>query len=263
MHFKTLFIFILLFSYACNNNAGKPANENSPHSFTGADTSNENPYRHISDIPLPGGFERVAADPGTFGAWLRNRELKKNKTVYLYNGQPKYNQTAQFAVLDISTGDKDLQQCADAVMRLRAEYFFEKKAFDSIVFFDNNSTAYHFSPPYNRENFSIYLSRVFGMCGTASLSKQLKHVGSISEIKIGDVLIRGGSPGHAVIVMDEATDGSGRKIYMLAQGYMPAQDIHVLKNPLYGFLSPWYLVNDRPLIQTPEYTFYATELKRW
>ena len=201
--------------------------------------------------------------PESFAAWLRNIKLKKDKTVYLFNGQPKYNQSAQFAVLDLTVGDKDLQQCADAVMRLRAEYFFEIKAFDHIVFYDNNNVTNRFTAPFTRENFSVYLQRVFSMCGSASLAKHLSPVHSFGDLQAGDVLIRGGFPGHAVIVIDMAVDSSGRKIYMLAQSYMPAQDIHVLKNPLYDFLSPWYLVNGRELMQTPEYTFYATELKQW
>ena len=260
MHFKPLFIFIVLFSYACNNQAGT---ENHHDHLVINDTTDANPYERIGDIPLPKGFERPPVDPGSFAAWLRNVRLKKDKTVYLFNGQPKYNQSAQFAVLDMSVGDKDLQQCADAVMRLRAEYLFEKKTFDQIVFYDNSNVSYRFSAPYTRENFTAYLSRVFGMCGSASLSKHLAPVHSFGDIQAGDVLIRGGFPGHAVMVMDMAVDSSGRKIYLLAQSYMPAQNIHVLKNPLYDFLSPWYLVNGRELIQTPEYTFYATELKQW
>ena len=260
MHFKPLLIFIVVFSYACNNHAGS---EKIRPARVINDTTDANPYQHISDIPLPKGFERPGVAPESFAAWLRNMKLKKDKTVYLFNGQPKYNQSAQFAVLDFTVGDMDLQQCADAVMRLRAEYFFEMKKFDQILFFDNNNTAYRFSAPYTRENFSAYLQRVFGMCGSASLSKHLSPVHSFSDIQAGDVLIRGGFPGHAVIVIDEAVDSTGRKIYMLAQSYMPAQDIHVLKNPLNEFLSPWYLVNGRALIQTPEYTFYATELKKW
>jgi hypothetical protein len=73
----------------------------------------------IVNIPVPEGFKRIATDG--FGQYLREIRLKKDNTVYLYNGSPKRNQTAQYAVIDISVGAKDLQQCADAAMRLRAE----------------------------------------------------------------------------------------------------------------------------------------------
>ena len=83
------------------------------------------------------------------------------------------------------------------------------------------------------------------------------------KLEPGDVLIRGGFPGHAVIVMDVAKNKAGNKIYMLAQSYMPAQDIHVLNNPSDKALSPWYEVNDENEIITPEYVFKRDELKRW
>jgi hypothetical protein len=249
-------------SLSCTENGGPGPQKNSTVNTSIANTK-DNPYCHISDIPLPGGFIRQAADPGSFGEYLRQTALKKDKTVYLFNGQAKYNQSAQFAVLNIDVGNKDLQQCADAVMRLRAEYFFAKKAFDAISFYDNNKTAYHFLPPYTREHFTNYLSTVFGMCGSASLSKQLKPVTNFSAIQSGDVLIKGGFPGHAVIVMDMAKNAAGEKIYLLAQSYMPAQDIHILRNPTDEQLSPWFLADDNSRVQTPEYTFYTSELKRW
>jgi Domain of unknown function (4846) len=37
-------------------------------------------------------------------------------------GDMKARQDVQYAVLDISVGNRDLQQCADAVMRIRGEY---------------------------------------------------------------------------------------------------------------------------------------------
>lgn len=221
------------------------------------------PNKKIKTIPLPYGYERIKENAGSFTFFLRDINLKENTTVYLYNGVPKRNQSAQYALLDISTGNKDLQQCADAVMRLRAEYQFARKQFDQLVFYDNEHTAYTFTAPFTRERFDKYLNRVFGMCGSASLSKQLKPVNLFYQILPGDVLIRGGFPGHAVIVMDVAINDSGKKIYLLAQSYMPAQDIHVLKNPMNADLSPWYEVNDNNIIVTPEYTFRQHELRKW
>ena len=52
----------------------------------------------IQDIPLPQGYERIAVPANSFGAFLRSVSLKKDRTVYLYNGQKKYNQSAQYAV---------------------------------------------------------------------------------------------------------------------------------------------------------------------
>jgi hypothetical protein len=222
-----------------------------------------NPYKKINAIPLPAGYNRLVNDSGSFAAFLSDIGLKEQTTVYLFNGKPKFNQTAQYALLDIPVGNTDLQQCADAVMRLRAEYLFEKKQFEQLIFWDNENTAYRFSAPFTREHFNKYLSKVFGMCGTASLSKQLKPVHRFSDIEPGDVLIRGGFPGHAVIVMDVAVNDAGKKIYLLAQSYMPAQDIHVLLNLINTDLSPWYEVNDEEIIKTPEYSFTRNELKRW
>jgi hypothetical protein len=223
----------------------------------------DNPYLKIGDIPLPNGFKRIQSPTGSFTEWLRNINLKKDKTVFKYDGTPKFNQSAQFAVLDISVGKQDLQQCADAVMRLRAEYLYYKKDFPQINFTDNNGRSYSYQPPYTRDRFDKYLLQVFGMCGSASLCKQLTRHIEMKNIEAGDVLIRGGFPGHAVIIMDVAANETGKKIYLVAQSYMPAQDIHVLVNPADKSLSPWYEVNDDTLIQTPEYTFSKHELKRW
>ncbi len=222
-----------------------------------------NLFNTISEIPIPQGYERNNYSPDAFASWLRNIKLKNDKTVYKYDGTPKYNQIAQFAVLNISVGKQNLQQCADAVMRLRAEYFYDRKDFNKISFTDNNGRSYYYQPPFTRDHFNNYLLKVFGMCGTASLSKQLKKDVQIKDIESGDVLIRGGFPGHAVIVIDVAINKGGKKIYLLAQSYMPAQDIHVLINPVNKNLSPWYEVNDESIIETPEYNFTKYELKRW
>jgi Domain of unknown function (4846) len=221
-----------------------------------------NPYPTVMSIPLPEGYLRTKADTNSFTTWLRNLSLKKSKTVFLYNGIAKRNQAAQFAVIDISVGNKDLQQCADAVMRLRAEYLYAQKKFAEISFGDNNHHEYKLNGLTDRKHFDNYLDNVFTKCGTLSLEKQLKSIGKINDVECGDVLIQGGSPGHAMIVIDMAINKSGKKIFLLAQSYMPAQDIHIVINPMNKNLSPWFQLNNET-IYTPEWIFPKGHFKKW
>lgn len=220
-------------------------------------------YKTIGSIPAPKGYTREIARPGTFATWLRAVPLKKDKTVYLYDGRVKPNQSAQFAVIDIPVGKKDLQQCADVVMRLRAEYLYAQQQYNQIAFMDYSGKWYKWPGGANRPAFDNYLQNVFGWCGSASLEKQLKPVNDFNSIKAGDVLIKGGFPGHAVTVVDIATNNKGKKVFMLVQGYQPAQDMHLLVNPINDGLSPWYEIPDGEVIDTPEWVFRKSNLKAW
>lgn len=259
MHSKTLLAALSVLVISCQAKSSFNT-DTSRRQKTTITKEGNNPYASVEAILLPSGFNRISSDTNSFASWLRNITLKENKTVYLFNGDEKQNQSAQFAVLDISVGDKNLQQCADAIMRLRAEYLFASKQFAAISFTDNEGGKYQFVPPYTKEHLQSYLPTVFGMCGSASLSKQLKHK-NINDIEPGDVFIRGGFPGHAEIVMDVAINKEGKKIFMLAQSYMPAQDIHILLNPTDEKLSPWYEISED--IICPEYAFTKDELKSW
>lgn len=227
------------------------------------DTITENYCARVGDIPLPDGYTRLADTSPSFTYWLRNIQLKPDKTVYLYNGERKLNQSAQYAVLDIPLGKKDLQQCADAVMRLRAQYLYDCRRYNEINFYDNAGTSYRYMGKKDSLQFERYLERVFARCGTASLEKQLNKGGKLKGMRPGDVLIKGGSPGHAVLIIDVAENRSGKKIYLLAQSYMPAQDMHILINPKQKTLGAWYEVDDGAKIVTPEWTFEPTSLRRW
>ena len=225
--------------------------------------TDENPYPSINQIPVPDGFKRVPVASSSFGEWLRAQPLKKEKAVFLFNGSLKHNQQAQFAVLDISIGKKDLQQCADAVMRLRAEYLYKQHRYSEIVFKDNSGKKYVCPPNANREQFNKYLELVFSWCGTISLEKQLSSVNVINDVQPGDVFIKGGSPGHAAIVMDVVQNSKGEKMVMLANGYMPAQDIHVVRNIYNEEDSPWIWVNGKDPVRLPEWTFGSNQLRTW
>ncbi|OGP53399.1 MAG: hypothetical protein A2Y65_06775 [Deltaproteobacteria bacterium RBG_13_52_11] len=244
------------------------------------------PAAAIADtIPPPAGYKRVTVEANSFPHWLRHLPLKRTGTpVYLYNGKKKVNQDAHFAVVDINTGTQNLQQCADAVIRLRAEYLYAQGRYASIHFNftsgDEASFLYWASgyrPKVNNnrvrwgkravedtsyENFRRYLATVFAYAGSSSLSKEMKSRKDTHEVRIGDIFIQGGFPGHAIIVVDMAENKStGKKVFLLAQSYMPAQDIHVLKNPDDTKLSPWYELDFGLTLQTPEWTFKRTDLK--
>lgn len=239
----------------------------SPAGLIETSSSAKRPAVRVSEIPPPEGYERFSGTDSGFARWLRSIPLKKDNTVYLYNGQKKSNQDAQYAVLDIPVGNKDLQQCADAVMRLRAEWLYSEGRYNEIKFADNNGRMYACPPAPDSAAFEHYLTTVYSYCGTISLAQQLRAVNTFSQIQPGDVLIKGGSPGHAVIVMDvvrKLVNGEWKKYYLLAQSYMPAQNIHILKNYADPDDGPWYnasQVND--LISTPEWNFYKNQLKRW
>ena len=85
----------------------------------------------------------------------------------------------------------------------------------------------------------------------------------ISQMQIGDVFIVNGLPGHCVIVVDMAENEAGQKLFMFAQSYMPAQDIHVLKNLDDSDKSPWYKLDFGEQLRTPEWTFSKNDLRRF
>jgi len=231
----------------------------------------------------PTGFKRVEMKDDSFANYLQNFSLKPhNSKVYLYNGDLKYRQDVHVAVLDIDVGKRDLQQCADATMRLRAEYLYKNKQFDKITFnFTNGFKASYSkwrkgyriivkgnivkwvkktSANTSYQSFRKYLTMVFSYAGTLSLEKELPKR-NIEKLQIGDIFIQGGSPGHAVIVVDLAVNSVGEKAFILAQSYMPAQDIHVVKNPNNANLSPWYLLENLEELVTPEWIFTRDNLK--
>lgn len=234
---------------------------------------------------VPEGFERVPVTEGSFAHYLRNMPLKPHGSeVYYFDGRKKGRDVYE-AVIDMDVGERDLQQCADAVMRFRAEYLYQKGLYDKIHFnftngfnaeyskwrdgyrivVEGNNSYWVKRADYSEEYsaFRQYMDMVFAYAGTLSLSQELDKV-NIDDMEIGDVFMKGELPGHCVIVMDMAENKStGEKIFMIAQSYMPAQDIHVLKNYNDTELSPWYSLNFGEVLGTPEWIFYKDQLMRF
>ncbi len=236
-------------------------------------------------IELPEGFQRIPVSDKSFAAWLRGLPVQPGRPhVYLYNGSKKTNQLAHHCVLKVDVGKRDLQQCADAVIRLRAEYLYAAGCEDAIAFkftsgdiapwnewsngirprVRGNKVSWHKvkAPDESYKNFRRYLDTVFTYAGSASLSKELEKVPDPSKVEVGDVFIQGGFPGHAVLVVDVAINNCQERYFLLAQSYMPAQEIHVLRN-LKIWRNPWYKAKSEGILLTPEWKFRYEDLRRF
>lgn len=236
-------------------------------------------------LPLAG-FQRLPAAPDSFAAYLRSLPLKpQGAEVRLFDGRIKVDRGVHAAVVDLPIGRRDLHQCADAIIRLRAEYLFSQRRFDEIRFrFTSGFPAGYArwrrgeriavrgndarwvagsAPGDGRRSFWRYLETIFAYAGTASLARELAPAPG-DDPRIGDVFIQPGHPGHAVIVVDRAVDSrGGGAVFLLAQSYMPAQEIHILTNPADADLSPWYAAGFGEILETPEWTFRAQDLMRF
>lgn len=217
---------------------------------------------------------------------FRTLPLKPHgSTVLYFDGREKINSNIYEGVINMEIGNRDLQQCADAVMRLRSEYLYKEKRFKEIHFnfvngftlsydkwregyrvvVSGNNASYvkKASTSNSYETFRSYLNMVFAYASTLSLEKELTKVPKDS-MEIGDVFIIGADPGHAVIVLDMAENKStGEKLFLLGQSYMPAQETQILCNNEDKEISPWYSLNFHGKLYTPQWTFDENQLRRF
>ncbi|BBM35651.1 hypothetical protein JCM16774_0576 [Pseudoleptotrichia goodfellowii] len=231
---------------------------------------------------VPAGYKRVQAEEGSFAQFLRNQKLKPyGEKALFFNGEAKRSEGIYDSVIDVEIGDRDLHQCADAIMLLRGEYFYSKKEYDKINFkfvsgFDAKYSkwmeGYRINPEgkgsyYKKtgssntyKDFRNFMTIVFAYSGTLSLENEMKPQ-ALKDMKIGDVFIMGGSPGHAVIIVDMAVNDKGEKIFMLAQSYMPAQQTQILINPENSDMKVWYSLKNKDILVTPQWRFSVDKLR--
>ena len=235
-------------------------------------------------VRTPDGYMRKPAGEGSFAAFLRSYPLKEaGSPVLLYDGREKGNQEAHAAVFALPIENEDLQQCADSVMRIYAEYFYRTGQYDKIAFHfvngfradyarwreggrivvDGNHVSWSNAAAADSsyESFQEYMRMVFAYAGTLSMEGESREI-TLEEMRAGDVFLKGGSPGHVVMILDVCESKDGNKAFLLGQGYMPAQEFHLLKNPQHGE-DPWYYEEETDYpFSTPEYTFPEGSLRR-
>jgi hypothetical protein len=222
--------------------------------------------RSLEDgISPPAGFRRVDAPPHSFAAFLRGLPLRAVNTPVLafdrsllHEGDDR--RVAAVAELDVSP--VDLQQCADSVIRLHAEWLWTEKRPNDISYqfvsgdraswldyaagsrpkVDGARVKWSKSaqPDTSRGAFRRYLDLVFMYASTISLARSTKPVATDALVP-GDFFVLPGGPGHAILILDIAINASGERVALLGQGFMPAQDFHVLNSG--ESFGPWFALD--------------------
>lgn len=201
----------------------------------------------------PVGYARVPVAPKSFGAFLRTLPLAAaGSPVLTYKGAVLHEASHPniAAVVAIDVGRADLQQCADSVIRMHAEWqwslgkrdeqyataggprmsFAKWLQGERHYWKDGKLATKNVGPTApSHPGFRAWLDQVFGSANTGSLSKEARPI-AVADLAPGDFVVMSGVPfGHAVLVLDVARNAEGKRVALLGQGYMPAQSFQVLR----------------------------------
>ncbi len=210
---------------------------------------------------VPDGWERIYAEPNSFAQYLRELPLLADGTPLLFHDGKPCDIPAHAAILDKDM-PKHFEQCADTVIHIYSDYLYKTQQYNKLKFTFNNGFIcdfLHFAQGYRPNSslngwetcadywkgtdervYKVYLEYVFLYANTASLFEYDTKKADPNNVKIGDMFIVPGFPGHVVMVCDvirHRTTGELR--FMTLQGSMPAVQAHVMMNALEPEFSPW------------------------
>lgn len=211
-----------------------------------------------SRIVPPEGFERVPVEEGSFESYLRNYPLHPDGIELPVFDGTTINSPYTAAVFDINVGDEGFQQCADSIIRLYSDYFYENGQFDKIDFQFSNGDDCNYErwrkgkrmlvlgdfsceipaalPDDSEQGYRNYLKEVMNYAGTLSMLKESQQI-SVDDLRIGDIVI---DETHVVMVVDMAVNEKGEKCYLFGQSFIPAVCFHIVNNIENGEATPWF-----------------------
>lgn len=217
-------------------------------------------------FPPPAGADWVAGD--AFGESLRALPLAAPEVpVTTWDGRVVRRDAR---VIEIPLVRGDLQQCADSVVRVRAEWL--KKEGLPVQFHATSGDRLDWERWSHGErpvevggrlqwraaggaaDWDGYLRALFNWGGSWSLEKLDSAQATSPEA--GMILVHGGFPGHAVLLLGVAKR-EDETFVLVGQGFMPAQSFHVDPGPFGG----WWRWED-PLALSV-WTFSTSELRRF
>ena len=228
----------------------------------------------------PAGYKRVQVSNDSFGKYLRDFKLREYTTKPLaYDTAAKTlanNDSAPaVSVLDMDLINKsNLQEAANSVIRLYAEFLYKQGRFDDIAFNLLTTPAFRLdfrtwseggrlieegnSITWCKEHgehckhrdvdtgteygvFKYYMQNVMLHSNISSLPSNMKSV-SMNEVTVGDIIVYADSKIPDIIV-DMAENADGSKLLLIARGGNPASEIFIVRNESNSDLNPWHDMN--------------------
>jgi len=226
-------------------------------------------------FPTPPGYQRVAVEPGSFGEWLRGLPLAAPGTPIVNNsGDTVHPGDDPYvaAVIAIDVGAGDLQQSADAITRLHAEWLWASDKPDAISYRSASKLDMPFSrwakgqrllpsgpnvfwvvkgKPHDASynDFRQYIDAVMLWSNNVSLAMRADHVSDPTQLKAGDFFLQTRGKGYAVLVLDVAQKPTGERVALLGQALQsPAQSMHVMR---LGQATAWFSMRPPNPVLTP------------
>lgn len=242
-------------------------------------------------IEPPAGYARIPAAEDSFLHFMRGAPVwPQGSSIMTYDGKTLSGANAA-AVYTLALPDSGYQQCADTIMQLWGNYFMSTEQYDRIAFSYSNGYETKFTEWLDgwryvtvpvidltfrmklaKESIPLtqcdnYMQSVMRYAGTLSLEAE-SHPIKPEEAHAGDILCKGGAPGHAVVIVDEAQNDAGERCFLIAQGFIPSQSAHIIAgahdSPL-GKDCPWYTEEQLSAdpVRLSSYTFQPDSLRRW
>lgn len=225
-------------------------------------------------FPVPPGYKRVKVEPGSFAEWLRGLPMAPDGTpVKSFEGKETLAADDDYlaGVVAIDTGNPDLQQSSDVIIRLHAEYLWSRGEKDKISYLSATKLNMPFArwekgqrlipngpnvfwviksktaSEADHAEFRRYLDAVFNWANSTSLSARSTAVAA-EDVLAGDFFLQSQEPNHVAVVLDLAEKPSGERVALLAQARNPAESIHVVRP---GKATPWFSVRPPVPVLTP------------
>ena len=224
-------------------------------------------------------------EPESWTEWLRLLPLAAPGTpVRNYRGEvivPGEDEHLA-AVVALDVGERDLQQSADVVLRLHAEWRWfvndlrmmyrsdtgvalpleRWRSGDRLVTRAGQPTWERQAAPKPKldyADFRAYLDSVFAWSDARALLAESAPLAP-EALAPGAFFLHQGPPAQLLVVLDVAANSSGKRAMLLAQALNPAENLHVLR---YSRDSAWFPVRPDQPVRVPRVRPYSwKELRR-